>query len=87
MTITAIVKDLSDTYLEKLKAMQPVELFNQLHRLKNDNLKITFNIGTGQFRDAVELNQLRRLPHTYSVEWANRRGYKLVTFTFKGTAN
>lgn len=87
MTVTAIVKDLTDTYLEKLKAMEPVELFDKLHQLKQDNLKITFKIGTGQFRDAVELNQLRRLPHTYNVEWANRRGYKLVTFTFKGITN
>ena len=83
MTITAIVKDLTDSYLEKLKAMEPIALLEQLKKLKQDNLKVSIKIGTGQFRDSVELNQLVRKPYTYQVEWGDRRGYKLVTFTYK----
>jgi len=47
----------------------------------SDNVSI--RIGTGQFRDAVELNSMLKRDYSMEYKLENRRGYKLATFLFK----
>jgi hypothetical protein len=42
--------------------------------------RITMKIGSGQFRDAVELNSMLRNPCRFEFKLEPRRGYKLITF-------
>ena len=50
--------------------------------LENVGKRATMKIGMGQFRDAVELNAMRRLPCSISFKLEPRKGYKLATFEF-----
>ena len=90
MKVTATLHTLSDNFYSELIGMEPREVHDYINRLKNDLPHcIKMKVGNGQFRDAVELNQLKRGPCapcvTYKLE--PRRGYKLATFEFsKGAA-
>jgi hypothetical protein len=81
MKVTATLHDLSDNFYADLIGMEPREIYDYLRRLKNDLPHcIKMKTGNGQFRDAVELNQIVRGPCAYAYKLEPRRGYKLATF-------
>lgn len=89
MKVTFTLKDLTDEFYNGfgssiigLNNMTDKEKFYVLSKhAKEKCLKITMKIATGQFRDAVELNQILRDPAvSFSYKLEPRKGYKLVTF-------
>ncbi len=85
MKVTFTVKNITDCMHEKLAAMPDMERFQVLSKWAFGDLKhcISQKIGSGQFRDRVELNGIIKRggqPKAYKLE--PRRGYKLATFTF-----
>jgi hypothetical protein len=42
--------------------------------------RVKMRIGNGQFREAVELNQIMRAPKSIEFKIEPRKGYKLATF-------
>lgn len=92
MKVTFTLKDLTDAFyngfgssIVGLLNMPDNEKFAYLSRkAKEKELKISMKIASGQFRDAVELNQLLRKDNlSYSFKIEPRKGYKLVTFEIK----
>jgi hypothetical protein len=81
MKITAILQNLSDSYLNQLSEMSATDLMAELTKQVNAQaLKITLKIGNGSFRDRVELNQLQRRTDCYkTAKIETRRGYRLAT--------
>jgi len=86
MKTTFILKDLTPQFYEGfgesivgLLNMTDADKFTYLNKSRI-NLKITMKIGSGQFRDTVELNQLLRQPHAVQFKLESRKGYKLATF-------
>lgn len=88
MKVTFVLKDLSDAFYQGhgseipgLLNMVDMEKFEYLNKHRHD-LGIAMKIGSGQFRDQVELNRLLRTnpPVAFSLE--PRRGYRLATFEF-----
>jgi hypothetical protein len=88
MKVTATLHNLTDNFYSELIGMEPREVHDYINRLKNDLPHcIKMKVGNGQFRDAVELNAMRRDPCAISFKLEPRRGYKLATFEFtKGAA-
>jgi len=88
MKITAIIKDVSDTFflehgdsIKGLNNMDDKEKFSYLLNLGvSIPSMVTTKVGSGMFRDKVELNQLRRKDFSLSYKLENRKGYKLATF-------
>lgn len=86
MKVTAILKDKADCFYAELDARAPVDAFNYL----NSNARgfyampgLSMKVGSGQFRDAVELNSMRRKESCcVTMKRESRRGYQLVTFEF-----
>lgn len=89
--VTYTLKNLSEQFYDGnygsivgLLNMSHRDKFNYLSRQANggdlrDNIKQ--KVGTGQFRDKVELNQLLRNDNvTIAFEFGDRKGYKLATF-------
>lgn len=95
MRVTMILKNLSDAFFEGcgehikgLNNMTDAEKFEHLRNCSRD-LGITMKIGTGQFRDQVELNSLLRGPHKVTYALLPRRGYRIAEFMVeadRGTA-
>ena len=93
MKITFILKDFTDVFynghgdsIVGLLNMDNAAKFETCRRLAGEK-RVTMKIGTGQFRDAVELNAMRRLPCAIDFKIEPRRGYKLATFELsKGAA-
>lgn len=89
MKVTVILKDFSDAFYEGmgesiigLFQLSDSEKFDKLKRMHHEK-RVCMKIGSGQFRDAAELNQLLRSPCIYSFKLEPRRGYKLATFEIK----
>jgi hypothetical protein len=88
MKITAIIKNANDAFFEGfgesikgLNNMSDKEKFDYLLNLGVSSPSIvTTKVGSGMFRDKVELNQMRRKDFALSYKLENRRGYKLATF-------
>lgn len=89
--VTYTLKNLSDAFyngnggsIVGMLNLSPRARFDYLNRQANggdlrDNIKQ--KIGTGQFRDKVDLNQLLRNENvTIAFELGDRKGYKLATF-------
>lgn len=89
--VTYTLKNLTDAFyngnggsIVGLLNMNHRDKFNYLNRQANggdlrDSVKQ--KIGTGQFRDKVELNQVWRNENvTIAFELGDRKGYKLATF-------
>lgn len=90
MQVTFILRNLSDSFysglgesIVGLDNMDNQSKFNTLARDAKGDLKhcVSMKIGTGQFRDRVELNQLLRGPVSIDYKIEPRRGYMLATFT------
>lgn len=92
MKVTFILKNLTDAFfdgmgeqIKGLSNMDNKEKFQYLNKIRLqmcDNVKM--KIGTGQFRDAVDLNAIvRKETATYEYKIEPRKGYKLVTFDIK----
>lgn len=85
MQVTVILKDFTDIFYADLAAMSAADQFAKCQRLHNDK-RVSLKIGSGAFRDAVELNAMRRDNPKIVFNLEPRRGYKLGTFIFtKGT--
>jgi len=87
MKITFILKDFTEQFYTGNGA-SIVGLLNMPDDAKFDKLKhmaaekrITMKIGSGQFRDAVELNSMMRSPCRFEFKLEPRKGYKLATFS------
>jgi hypothetical protein len=88
MKITAIIKGANDAFFEGfgesikgLNNMCDKEKFDYLLNMGvNSPSIVTTKVGSGMFRDRVELNQLRRKDFALSYKLENRKGYKLATF-------
>jgi hypothetical protein len=90
--VTYTLKNLSDTFYEGSESGSIPGLLNMNHREKFDYLNRQANggdlrdnikqkVGSGQFRDKVELNQLWRNQNVLiAFEFGDRKGYKLATF-------
>ena len=88
MKVTAIIKNVNEQFfngfsdsIQGLNNMSDREKLNYLMNLGVSNPSIvTTKVGSGMFRDRVELNQLRRKDFTLSYKLESRKGYKLATF-------
>ena len=86
MKVTVILKDFSEQFyngfgdsIPAFLALSDAEKFEKLRVMVGEK-RVSMKIESGQFRDAVELNALRKRPHTVSFKLEQRRGYKLATF-------
>lgn len=87
MRCTFILKDFSDAFYAGTESGSVVGLFNmpdedKFRRLCRmaDEKRVTRKIGSGQFRDAVDLNAMLRDPCTFKFSLEPRRGYRLASF-------
>ena len=82
MKVTYIIRNLTEDCLSKLKNDAPSASFDWLNKQAFGDLKhcVSQKIGTGQFRDRVELNQILRAPKGWEFKMEPRRGYTLATF-------
>ena len=86
MKVTFIIKNMSEAFyngngesITGLLKMTDADKFTYLNKSRHDH-GFTMKIGTGQFRDQVELNQLLRTNPPVAFKLEPRRGYKLATF-------
>jgi hypothetical protein len=86
MRVTVIIKYVTDAFFDGipgsfkgLNQMSAAEKFAHLSKNARD-FGMTMKIGTGQFRDAVDLNALLRGPHTITYALLPRRGYRIAEF-------
>ena len=89
MRVTFILRNLSDAFYDGipgaitgLNALSDADKFAKLSKEAKGDLRhcVSMKIATGQFRDAVELNQMLRGPCTFTYKLEPRKGYKLATF-------
>jgi hypothetical protein len=84
MNVTAIIKDVSDQFFTGVGDFCGFDNMTDKEKLKfvmnNDITSITAKVGSGQFRDRVELNQIMRKDFKVNYSLSPRRGYKLATF-------
>ena len=89
MKITAILKDFTDHFynggetIPSFLSMDNRAKWEKIKRMGHEK-RVSVKIGNGQFRDAVELNQLMREPVDIDFKLEPRRGYKLATFEIRG---
>ena len=86
MKVTFIIKNVTDVFFDGngssivgLMNMADPAKFTHLNNIRRD-MGLTMKIGTGQFRDQVELNQILRNPKSFTFKIEPRKGYKLATF-------
>ena len=86
MKVTVVLKDFGEQFftgfgdIQGFMAQSDREKFDRCNKLR-DAKRVTMKIGTGQFRDAIELNQMLRQSNEITCTLEPRRGYKLATFT------
>ncbi len=89
MKVTAIIKNVSEDFFNGYgdsiiglnNMSSDLDKFNYLMNKGVSNPEtVTTKVGSGMFRDRVELNQLRRKPFVLTYKLENRRGHKLATF-------
>lgn len=83
MKVTYTLKDLSNVWYAKIAEMGDEERFRYLAKQANGgDLQgcVKQKVGTGQFRDKVELNQMLRKEVRWEYKLEPRKGYKLATF-------
>ena len=85
MKVTYTVKNMSESWYADIAAMGDEERLRYLAKCAHGVFShcIKQKIGSGQFRDKVELNQILRAPKRWSYSLAPRRGYMLATFEVK----
>ena len=84
--VTVIIRDVTDAFFEGvsdsiigLLNMTDADKFRYLNKQLE---RFPMKIGSGSFRDRVELNSMIKGPHTITFKLEPRKGYKLATFTF-----
>ena len=84
--VTVIIRDVTDAFFEGvgnsiigLLNMTDADKFTHLNKQLE---RFPMKIGSGSFRDRVELNSMIKGPHAITFKLEPRRGYKLATFTF-----
>ena len=89
MKVTFILKGKTDEFfngfgdsIKGLLNMNDSEKFSYLNRNRNE-YGFSMKIGAGDFRDAVELNQLLRQPVSMEFRLEPRKGYRLATFDIR----
>ena len=87
MRVTVILKDFTEQFYlgagESIKGFlhkSHHEKFEQCKKLAAEK-RASMKIGTGNFRDQVELNQMLRGGNGIDFALEPRKGYKLATFT------
>ncbi|AKR54341.1 hypothetical protein XM25_00680 [Devosia sp. H5989] len=83
MKVTFTIKNLTDNAYAELAAMSDADRFAKLTKWAFGDMRhcVSQKIGSGQFRDRVELNQImRRQDVRFNYKIEPRRGYKLATF-------
>ena len=93
MKVTFIIRNMSPVFFDGtesgsipgLNSHSDVEKLAYLLKAARGDLghNITVKIGSGQFRDTVELNLIMKRPSGYAATYKlePRRGYKLATFS------
>lgn len=86
-----IIKNMSDEFyagfgasIKGINNMTPAEVYETLKELARIIPK-SISFKDEQFNRMVELNSLRKGPHSVELKIEPRRGYKLATFTFTQT--
>ena len=87
MHCTFILKGFTDQFFNGtdsgsivgLLNMSDEDKFRKLCRMA-DEKRATRKIGSGQFRDAVDLNMMLRKPCTFTFKLEPRKGYRLASF-------
>ena len=91
MKVTFILRNLSETFyngngssITGLLNLSDSDKFWKLRNQASGDLRdcVKMKVGTGQFRDSVDLNAIVKRDHAVSFKIEPRRGYKLATFTF-----
>lgn len=87
MKVTFILKALTDVFYEGngdsikgLLRMTDAEKFEYLTKRHQDFPQCSMKVGSGQFRDKVDLNMALRKACRFSFKLEPRKGYKLATF-------
>lgn len=85
MQVTFILKNITESAHADLVAMSDADRFAKLSKWAFGDLKhcVSQKIGSGQFRDRVELNQIMRSPAFVSYKLEPRKGYRLATFDIR----
>lgn len=88
MRVTFTIQNLTETTITELTAMAPADAFAKLSKWAFGDLRhcVKQKIGTGQFREKVELNNAMRAPRFDAFKIEPRRGYKLATFEIERAA-
>lgn len=91
MRVTMIIKNVSAAFSDgipgatkRFNNMSDAEKFAHLRKNAQD-FGMKTKVGSGQFRDAVELNALLRRPHAITYALLPRRGYRIAEFTVTAT--
>lgn len=86
MRVTFIIKDVTDAFFKGIEGSfigvdqrTDADKFDYLNRNRS---RFAMKIGTGQFRDAVELNQIKREAHAITFALLPRKGYRIAEFNF-----
>lgn len=91
MKVTFILRNLTDTFyngngssIAGLLNLSDSDKFWELRKLATGDLRhcVSMKVGTGQLRDAVDLNAIVKREHSVSFEIEPRKGYRLATFIF-----
>ena len=85
MRVTVILKDITDVFFKgnesgSIPGLNSKTDEEKLRYLSKDPARFPIKIGSGQFRDRVELNQMLRAPVNVTFELAPRKGYWLAVF-------
>lgn len=84
--VTVIIKDVTDAFFEGM-GDSIIGLLNltdadKFTHLNKQSERFPMKVGSGSFRDRVELNSMIKGPHAITFKLEPRRGYKLATFIF-----
>ena len=83
MPTTFIIKNLTESAIDEVKAMTPRDAHARLHKWAFGDLKhcVSQKCGAGSFGDRVNWNTVMKSNKEISVKYEPRRGYILATFT------
>lgn len=91
MKVTFILRNLTDRFyngngssIAGLLNLSDSDKFWELRKLATGDLRhcVSMKVGTGQLRDAVDLNAIVKREHSVSFKIEPRKGYRLATFIF-----
>jgi hypothetical protein len=81
MKVTYVIKGKTQYFFDQLGTLDNAGAFAELQKCVADKMNVTRKIGTGQMRDAVDLNTIvKGAAPTFTFKIEPRAGYKLATF-------